>query len=215
MLARRPPAREPERRDAAAVAVGRAAARDRDAPGARRRDAGASSGSCSRSRWCWRPVPARWVWRLRLGQPGAAAHRRAGRRTRRRSTSRLELRLIAVQVLGVSARPVCFRADPGHSRTSAAAVHRRPASRRRTQPPAARSRRWSRAGRAVAGAAGRGRAVPADAREPVGAGSRLRPEQRADVLGRCPAGGQERTRCPGHLPPRCSTSYARFLARSR
>ena len=104
---RRPAPRQPERRDAAAVALRRAAAGDRHAPGPRRRARGASSGSSSPNRWCWPRAPARWARDGRRGAAGRCFASPSRRPNASRSMLGPDWRLIAVHARPSPPRPAC------------------------------------------------------------------------------------------------------------
>ena len=91
---------------------------------------------------------------------------------------------------------VCLIAGliPVASRDIRGSARRQPAGRRRTPETTPRPDPGRRAGGTVAGPAGRRGTVRANARQPVAAGSRLHPRQRADVLRRRAARGQDRPR---------------------
>ena len=109
------------------------------------------------------------------------------------------------------------RADPVASRHVRGPARRQPAGRRRTPETTARSDAGRRTSRTVAGPAGRRGTVRANARQPVAAGSRLHPRERADVLRRRTARGQDRPRDSRHVSrrPRWAAVDARRRGRDR
>ena len=213
---RRAAAGQPQRGDAAAVAVGCAAARDGDADRAWRRPVAPGPAAAQRDRGAGRRGRCGGLRRGRLGRTDAARGRHA---VGRPSADRAGARLAAGGLHAVGG----IRRLPDRGPAAVAARHvvesprRQPSGRRRTAATAARPRPGRGAGGTLTRAARRRRAVRPDAGESVVAESRLRPPERPDVLDRPTARRQDGRRGADHLPrgPRIAEDRARRTVRHR
>src|SRR5436190_749745 len=180
--------------------VTRAATRDCAAPGGRCRTLAHRPAVSHRIAAAGGLRRRAWRGNRGMGQPDPASHRHPGRRARP-TRPRRRLAVDAFHVRRHRRDLSVLRATAGTSRHLITPVRRHSSGRRRTAAAPARSHTCCDAGRDLADPPGCSRPVPAHAREPLGAGSRLQPRQRADAFRRSSSGREKGGRRRADIPP--------------